>query len=82
LRSTLVSRHNWPRLESSILCINGAFRSQESAYCLLHSAYCFLLTAYCSTPTRCMRPQPFTSASGRWPQTVVYTRLLSVSSIK
>ena len=81
LKSTFVSRHNWPRLESSILCINGAFRSQESAYCF---AYCLLLSAYCSMgcADALYRSRPCKSASGYWPQCLVYMRLLALSRIK
>jgi len=47
LKSTLVSRNNWRRLESSILCMSSAFRSQEPGVGVLPTAFCLLPTAFC-----------------------------------
>jgi hypothetical protein len=57
-------------------------RVQQSGVRSQESEVGVLPTAHCSTPTRCIGPRPFASASGRWPQELVYMGLLPVSSIK
>jgi hypothetical protein len=62
----------------SVLVSRHKWRRPESPILCMNSAF----SSFGVARSHCIGPRPFKSASGRWPRTLVYTRLLPLSSIK